>query len=61
VTTDLKLQSCREGTCGTCETTVLAGRPEHRDSVLDDAERADGATMMICVSWSLDPVLELDL
>jgi ferredoxin-NADP reductase len=55
------LQSCREGTCGTCETTVLAGRPEHRDSVLDDAERADGATMMICVSWSLDPVLELDL
>ncbi|MDN5914546.1 MAG: PDR/VanB family oxidoreductase [Pseudonocardia sp.] len=55
------LQSCREGTCGTCETTVLAGRPEHRDSVLDGAERAEGATMMLCVSRSLDPVLELDL
>lgn len=55
------LQSCREGTCGTCESTVLAGRPEHRDSVLDDAERAQGATMMICVSRSLDPMLELDL
>lgn len=55
------LQSCREGTCGTCETAVLAGRPEHRDSVLDEAEQAAGATMMICVSRSLDPVLELDL
>ncbi len=55
------LQSCREGTCGTCETTVLAGRPEHRDSVLDEAERAENATMMLCVSRSLDPVLELDL
>jgi ferredoxin-NADP reductase len=55
------LQSCREGTCGTCETTVLGGRPEHRDSVLDEAERAGGTTMMICVSRSLDPLLELDL
>ena len=55
------LQSCREGTCGTCETAVLAGRPEHRDSVLDEVERAANATMMPCVSRSLDPVLELDL
>lgn len=55
------LQSCREGTCGTCETTVLAGRPEHRDSVLDEIERAENTTMMICVSRSLDAVLELDL
>ena len=28
------LSSCAEGTCGTCETTVLDGRPDHRDSVL---------------------------
>jgi len=55
------LQSCREGTCGTCETVVLSGVPEHRDSVLDDVERAQGDTMMICVSRSLGPVLELDL
>ncbi|WP_433281225.1 PDR/VanB family oxidoreductase [Pseudonocardia xinjiangensis] len=55
------LDSCREGTCGTCETTVLAGRPDHRDSVLDEDERAAGATMMVCVSRSLTPVLELDL
>jgi ferredoxin-NADP reductase len=55
------LQSCREGTCGTCETAVLSGVPEHRDSVLDEAERTAGDTMMICVSRSLGPVLELDL
>ena len=29
------LSSCGEGTCGTCETTVLEGVPDHRDSVLD--------------------------
>jgi tetrachlorobenzoquinone reductase len=53
--------SCREGACGTCETAVVSGRPDHRDAVLSDAERAAGNTMMICVSRSLDPVLELDL
>jgi ferredoxin-NADP reductase len=55
------LQSCREGTCGTCETAVLAGEPDHRDAVLDEAERASGATMMICVSRSRCPLLVLDL
>ncbi|GAA4929838.1 ferredoxin-NADP reductase [Actinomycetospora succinea] len=34
------LWSCREGTCGTCETPLLAGRAEHRDSVLTDEEKA---------------------
>ena len=41
--------SCREGTCGTCETGVLGGVPEHRDSVLGDDERAANDCMMICV------------
>jgi tetrachlorobenzoquinone reductase len=53
--------SCREGACGTCETAVVSGRPDHRDGVLSDAEKAAGNTMMICVSRSHDPVLELDL
>ena len=53
--------SCREGHCGTCEQKVLAGRPLHRDDVLTDGEKATGKTLMICVSRSLDPVLELDL
>jgi ferredoxin-NADP reductase len=53
--------SCREGTCGTCETRVIAGRPEHRDSVLSDGEKTNGKSMMICISRSLDELLELDL
>ena len=53
--------SCREGTCGTCETMVLAGSADHRDAVLTEAERQSGRTMMICVSRCLGPVLELDL
>jgi ferredoxin-NADP reductase len=55
------LWSCREGTCGTCETTVLSGEPDHRDSVLTDEERAANDTMMICVSRSRSPRLVLDL
>ena len=55
------LSSCREGTCGTCEVTVIDGQPDHRDSVLDDEERAASETMMICVSRSLGPRLVLDL
>ncbi|WP_328835611.1 PDR/VanB family oxidoreductase [Streptomyces europaeiscabiei] len=53
--------SCREGTCGTCETDVLSGRPDHRDSLLTEDERAAGDTMLICVSRSCEPRLVLDL
>lgn len=53
--------SCEEGTCGTCETPVIEGVPDHRDSVLDDAERAAGDTMMICVSRCQGHKLVLDL
>ncbi|KAE9412619.1 hypothetical protein Angca_005458, partial [Angiostrongylus cantonensis] len=53
--------SCSDGYCGTCETAVLAGRPEHRDTVLSDAEREANKTMMICVSRSMTRKLVLDL
>lgn len=55
------LSSCREGTCGTCETPVLDGEPDHRDSVLTEEERADGSFMMICVSRARGPRLVLEL
>jgi len=55
------LSSCTEGTCGTCETAVLSGTPQHRDSVLTPAEQAAGDTMMICVSRSATRRLVLDL
>jgi ferredoxin-NADP reductase len=55
------LSSCGEGICGTCETEVLEGEPDHRDSVLSAEERASGETMMICVSRARGPRLVLDL
>lgn len=55
------LSSCGEGTCGTCETPVLDGVPDHRDSVLDAGQRAAGDCMMICVSRSCQSRLVLDL
>jgi ferredoxin-NADP reductase len=54
------LYSCEEGTCGSCEVYVLAGRPNHRDMLLTDSAREMGA-MLICVSRSLDDRLVLDL
>ncbi|MFE3144432.1 PDR/VanB family oxidoreductase [Streptomyces scopuliridis] len=53
--------SCAEGICGTCETEVLEGEPDHRDSVLSAEERESGETMLICVSRSRGPRLVLDL
>ncbi|MCB8913282.1 PDR/VanB family oxidoreductase [Rhodococcus rhodochrous] len=53
--------SCREGICGTCETRVLCGTPDHRDSLLSAAEQESGATMMICVSRARSTELVLDL
>jgi ferredoxin-NADP reductase len=55
------LSSCRVGTCGTCETPVLEGAVEHRDSVLTPAEQAEDTAMMICVSRAAGPRLVLDL
>ncbi len=52
--------SCQEGVCGSCETRVLSGIPEHRDSVLTAKERARGHSMMVCVSRSCSARLVLD-
>lgn len=53
--------SCEEGYCGTCETRVLAGVPDHRDDFLTPEEQAAGETMMICVSRCTGEDLVLDL
>jgi ferredoxin-NADP reductase len=53
--------SCEEGVCGTCETEVLEGVPDHRDQVLTDDEREAGDTMMICVGRSKSPRLVVNL
>ena len=53
--------SCMEGVCGTCETKVLEGIPDHRDLILTEEERAAGKTMMICCSGAKTEKLVLDL
>ena len=53
--------ACREGICGSCETPVLAGIPDHRDGLLTDEEREAGTTMMPCVSRCLSERLVLDV
>jgi vanillate O-demethylase ferredoxin subunit len=53
--------SCMQGVCGTCETKVIEGVPDHRDSVLTQAEQAANKTMMICCSGSKSAKLVLDL
>lgn len=53
--------SCEEGICGACETHVIEGIPDHRDSILTESERAQNATMMICCSGSKSPRLVLDI
>ena len=52
---------CRDGICGTCETSVVAGEVDHRDEVLTDDERAASRTMMVCISRAAGQELVLDL
>jgi vanillate O-demethylase ferredoxin subunit len=53
--------SCEQGVCGTCLTTVLAGRPDHRDILLTEEEQQAGDRILLCVSRCLDHELVLDL
>ena len=55
------LSSCQEGTCGTCETGVLEGTVDHRDSLLTPEEQGANDTMFICVSRAACPKLVLEL
>jgi ferredoxin-NADP reductase len=52
---------CMEGSCGTCETKVLEGVPDHRDVALSNIEKAANGSMMICCSGSNSEKLVLDL
>ncbi|UUW92445.1 PDR/VanB family oxidoreductase [Pimelobacter simplex] len=53
--------SCLEGVCGTCETEVVDGDVDHRDSILNEEEKESNEFMMICVSRCRSGRLTLDL
>jgi ferredoxin-NADP reductase/nitrite reductase/ring-hydroxylating ferredoxin subunit len=52
---------CEQGACGTCETAVLEGEPDHRDVYLSADERLSQRCTMVCVSRAKTPTLVLDL
>jgi ferredoxin-NADP reductase len=53
--------SCLEGICGTCETKIISGIPDHRDMIYTERERKEAKTMMICCSGAKSERLVLDL
>jgi vanillate monooxygenase ferredoxin subunit len=55
------LTSCEQGVCGTCVTTVLEGKPDHRDCYFNEQERQSGKLITPCVSRCLGDRLVLDL
>lgn len=53
--------SCEQGLCGSCQTPVLEGVVDHRDSVLTPQEQQQNSVMMVCVSGCKSDRLVLDL
>ena len=53
--------SCAEGVCGTCQTRVIQGVPEHWDMYLTPDEQEKNDFIMICISRSKSKTLVLDL
>ncbi|MBR0800359.1 oxidoreductase [Bradyrhizobium jicamae] len=53
--------ACAEGVCGTCETRLIDGVPDHRDQFLSKDEQAANKTIMICCSGAKSSALVLDL
>ncbi|BBG02570.1 MULTISPECIES: PDR/VanB family oxidoreductase [Pseudonocardia] len=53
--------SCQEGYCGSCESRVIEGSPDHRGTMMTPEEHDEDGTMLICVGRSRSPRLVLDL
>jgi ferredoxin-NADP reductase len=53
--------SCTEGYCGSCESVVLDGEPDHRGTLMTPEEHDEEGTMLICVGRSKSHRLVLDL
>ena len=53
--------ACRDGVCGSCEVSVLAGVPDHRDSIRAGDALHDTTSLAVCVSRAKTPELVLDI
>lgn len=53
--------ACRNGVCGSCLTEVIDGRPDHRDMVLTDDEKASNKRIAVCCSRSKSKHLTLKI
>lgn len=53
--------SCDNGVCGSCELRVLEGVPDHRDDVLQPAERERTDLIYPCVSRTRDRCIVVDI
>lgn len=55
------LSNCEQGLCGSCETGLLEGEADHRDSLLSEEEKKANKTIMICLSRAKSDRLVLDI
>lgn len=55
------MHDCKKGECGVCSVGVVEGIPDHRDSILSEAEKAANKSMQICISRAKSARLVLDL
>lgn len=53
--------SCEQGACGTCRCGVIEGEVIHQDVYLSDSEKAEGKSIMTCVSRAKSDRLILDI
>ncbi|WP_170760807.1 Rieske 2Fe-2S domain-containing protein [Ruegeria lacuscaerulensis] len=53
--------SCEQGACGTCRCGVIEGEVAHQDVYLSDTEKAEGKSIMTCVSRANSDRLILDI
>ncbi|SMD02193.1 Rieske 2Fe-2S domain-containing protein [Primorskyibacter flagellatus] len=53
--------SCEQGACGTCRCGVIEGEVIHQDVYLSNAEKAEGKSIMTCVSRAASDRLILDI
>lgn len=53
--------SCENGVCGSCLTHVIEGRPDHRDLVQTEVEKAESGRIAVCCSRSQSRRLVLDI